>query len=121
MAQTTGNLDIIIVQGATFSLPLEYQDSSGSAIDLPNHSAKMQVRESVEDTTVLLELTSDVGDISVNSPTGTITITINPSVTEAIVWTTGVYDLKITNTEDANDVMNLIYGDVSVRQQVTRT
>jgi hypothetical protein len=120
MAQTTGKLDIVIVQGATFSLSLNAKNFSGIAIDLPNHTAKLQVREAVEDSTALLELTSGAGDIVINSPSGNITITINPSVTEAITWTTGVYDLKITNTLDADDVINLVYGDVSVRQQVTR-
>lgn len=114
------NLDIVIVQGATFSLPLEYQDSTGTPIDLPNHTAQLQIRESVESDTVLLELTSVAGDIVVNSPSGTITITIDPPITAGITWTTGVYDLKISNTLDSDDIMNLIYGDVSVRQQVTR-
>jgi hypothetical protein len=120
MAQTTGSLDLVIVQGATFTSSLNCKDSSGVIIDFPNHTAKIQIREAVEDATVLLELTSAAGDIVINTPSGNVTITITPSVTEAITWTTGVYDLKITNTLDADDVINLVYGDVSVRQQVTR-
>ena len=54
----SGNYDISVDQGSTFVFHLTYQDSAGTAIDLANHSISMQVRRSVTDTDLILDIST---------------------------------------------------------------
>ena len=42
---SAGRYDIVLEQGTTFDLPINYSNPDGSAIDLSGYSARMQVRE----------------------------------------------------------------------------
>jgi len=51
-----GEYDISAEQGGSFTLSLTYKDSNDNAIDLASYSGRMQVRRSVTDDMVLLNL-----------------------------------------------------------------
>jgi hypothetical protein len=86
-------------------------------VDLTGYTARMQIRAKLEDTTVLLELTTENGRISINNTTKTISLTISATDTAAITWLTGVYSLELVN---GGVVSTLIAGNVSVKKEVTR-
>jgi hypothetical protein len=86
-----------------------------SPVSLVNKHARMQIKDKVGGT-VLLSLTSDTGEITLNPTQFTISLRLTPEVTEAIAWKKGVYDLEIY---DPADVFVLAYGAVSVTQEVT--
>lgn len=84
-------------------------------VTLAGMSARMSIKDRIGGTR-LAHLTSDAGDIELNSAQSTITLRLPPTVTEAFDWRRGVYDLEIYN---ANDVYLLTYGAVSVEREVT--
>ena len=65
----SGNYDISVDQGSTFTFHLTYQDSAGTAIDLASYSASMQVRRSTIDTGLILDI-SNSGGVTGGGSTG---------------------------------------------------
>ena len=113
--------DITLVQGATFSLKFNYQDSSKVPINLAGYTARLQVRLEHDSVTPSLELTTENGGITLNSPsTGDIVLYLSNTSTSAITFTTGVYDLELSHTTTEEVVDNILYGNVNVRRNVTR-
>ena len=53
--------DIYAEQGASFTLSLNYQDSTNTAIDLAGYTGSLQVRRSVSDNQALLFLSGPTG------------------------------------------------------------
>jgi hypothetical protein len=115
-------LDMEIVQGATFLVNLEWQTATGTPIDLAGYTARMQIRADHTASTVLIELTTVNNRISLNTPTtGGIQLKITAADAEAITWSSGVYDLELIHTVGAEQVVdNILYGNVTVRKNVTR-
>jgi hypothetical protein len=57
----SGKYDIQVDQGSTFVFHITYQNSTGVAIDLASYTAAMQVRRSVIDTDLILDISSTSG------------------------------------------------------------
>lgn len=113
--------DIIIEQGATFTLQLVYKTSAGVAVDLTGYSARMQVRESYPADTALLSFTSAGGGITLGGAAGTILIEASDETTAAIdtrqtVW--GVYDLELVPPDGR--AIRLLEGAAQIRPEATR-
>ena len=111
------NYQILIDQGATYSLALTYKDANGTAINLTGYTAAMQIRTSYESASTVVSLTSSSG-IVITAATGLLTINITSTQTAALTPGTYVYDLEITS--GANVVTRLIQGSVMVSAEVTR-
>jgi hypothetical protein len=75
----------------------------------------MQVRPDVESTTIILDLTSSGGDITLNS-SGEIEVTVSAAGTAALSQG-GVYDVEI---ELGSVVERVIEGDFTLSKEVTR-
>jgi len=56
-----GNYDISVDQGSTFIFHMGYCDSAGASIDLAGYTASMQIRRSVVDTQLILDISSSGG------------------------------------------------------------
>ena len=56
-----GKYDISVDQGSTFVFHLTYQNTDGNVIDLGSYSASMQVRRSIVDPDLLLDISSANG------------------------------------------------------------
>ena len=111
--------DFKIFQGGTFNELITWSTGAPSQpIDLTGCTAKMQVRSSITAPTILLELSSVNGAIVLGGSSGTIQLFLNPEQTASINWTSGVYDLEINF--NANDTRKLLFGTVTVVQEVTR-
>tara|TARA_R100000315_G_C5210314_1_gene124790 strand:+ start:104 stop:568 length:465 start_codon:yes stop_codon:yes gene_type:complete len=59
-----GEYDISAEQGSTVNLSMTYKDSADAVIDLASYTARMQVRRSMSDNQVLLDLSGTTGSHS---------------------------------------------------------
>lgn len=86
--------------------------------DLTSYSARMHIREDVDDVTAIDELSSTGGEITLSVTDGRIEITIADTVTAAYDFDEAVYDLEV---EDGTGVVTrLLYGTVTLSKEVTR-
>ena len=115
---SAGSYDIYIEQGATLSLPIVWKDSSGTVINITGYTARMQVRQSVNSSTVLLSATTENGKLVIDGSLGKVTISLSAADTAAITWHTGVYDLELVSSGGV--VTRLLEGAVVVSREVTR-
>lgn len=111
-----GQLDLVIEQGATFTLSLFYQDDTGAAVDITGRTARMQLRKSDHSGNVEIELTTANGRISIDGPRGLIALSIAAADTAELDGH-GVYDLELVN---GAVVERVLQGQYTVSPEVTR-
>lgn len=75
MSRTPANTGMTVVRGATWEDELVYRDSEDRAIDLTGYEARMQVREmsgryGLDSESLLLELSTANGLLSIDAPPG---------------------------------------------------
>ena len=87
-------------------------------VDLAGYTARMHIRASQAASVTLLELTTENSRIALDNTLKTITLSLLASVTAAITWTTGVYDLELVSAGGV--VSRLLEGAVNIHQEVTR-
>ncbi len=87
-------------------------------VDLTGFTARMQIRESLESTTTLEELTTENGGITLGGTAGTVALLISATDTAALDFSTAVYDLELIS--GAGIVTRLLYGDITLAEEVTR-
>lgn len=110
---------LTILQGATFRKRWTWKPG-GVPMDFTGCKARMQVRAEIDDTAVLLELTTENGGIALDAEPGAIDLYISATDTALIVWESGVFDLEIQYAAGPDEVDRLIYGSVVVSREVTR-
>lgn len=117
-------LNLRIEQGATYVGPGRYGKATlknGTPpvpTDLTGCSARMHIREKLESTSILLELTTENGRIALGEASGTITLNLSAAETAALPWTAAVYDLELVFA--SGFVRRLLKGSVTVIKEVTR-
>jgi hypothetical protein len=117
----------IVEQGATTNIQLKWEDESGS-VDLSGYSAKMQIRPTIDSSTVYLTLSSSLnidgtglnmsgsdGETAVQS--GSIGIYISAAQSAQLNFDTAYYDLEMMS---GNEVTRLLEGQVKLSKNVTR-
>lgn len=118
-----GIYNIICEQGTTFTrrLEIQYQDETDPEVyhpyDLTGHTARMQVRRTVESSTAMIELTTENGGIDIDGPEGVVEITMTDEQTSSLT-SSGVYDLEIIN--GGGQVSRVIQGAFTLSLEVTR-
>jgi hypothetical protein len=118
-----GNYNILCEQGVTFTRviaieqPTEADPEVYEPYPLADHTARMQVRRTIESTTVLISLTTENGRISIDEANGAITLVISAADTAALS-SSGVYDLEII--DDSGNVSRVIQGTFTLSPEVTR-
>jgi hypothetical protein len=110
-----GTYNIICEQGATFSRQITVVNADSTEPDFNSSTARMQVRPNVTSTTILLELTTENGRISLLD--NVISLLVAATDTDALVTGTYVYDLEI---QTGINVIRLVEGSFRVSPQVTR-
>lgn len=116
-----GKLNMVIEQGTTFNPVMTYKDGGGTPIDLTDYTARMHIRENIEDVDALEELTTEnIGgsQIILGGAAGTITLLFTDTETTAMNWESGVYDLELVTP--AGIVSRVLVGTVTVSDEVTR-
>ena len=122
-----GKYNLLIEQGATFQLELQYKDSNNTAIDLTSYSGRMQIRPSIGSTTAYLCLSSSLnadgtglnfsGSNGSTPPTsGSIGIYISAISSSLLTFDQAVYDLEIAS---GSFVARLLQGNVQLNKEVT--
>lgn len=111
-------LDYQIEAGATFDIILTWSDSSGTLIDLTGYTARSQWRDTVDSSTILVDLTTANSKIVLGGILGTIQIIQTALETEAYAFTTAVHDLEIISP--SGSVQRLFSGSISISPEVTR-
>jgi hypothetical protein len=108
-----------VEKGATYRHSLKWlQPDNITPVNLTNCSAKVQVRETVGSSVVLLELSTANGRITIDIPTGKISFYISDEDTTTLVGLGGVYDLEIYHPN--GDVTRLTEGKWPFKDEVTR-
>lgn len=108
--------DFQIEQGTTLEKTLIWKDNNKNPRDLTGYTARLQMRPSKTSDTVMVELTTENGGITLGGPSGTITLNFTEQNTEPLTRD-GVYDLEIVI---GNSVKRLIEGTITVSRGVTR-
>ncbi len=116
---TAGVYDIVILQGADFSLSLVWKDSSGNVIDITGYDARMDIRETKESDTIIKTLSVTGGEITITGASGQIDLALTAAVTDAFDFDDAVYDLEIISA--SGTVTRLMEGEVSLNREVTRS
>jgi len=121
---TAATFDFEIEQGAKLSKRFQYNDEDGVAVPLTGFSGRMQIRETQDDGTILLEMTTANGRIifEAGAVIGQIDWLVGATLTETgtLDWVSGVYDMEIVEDADPDNVIRLLEGKVTVDLEVTR-
>jgi hypothetical protein len=108
MALADRPINIVISKGARLYKKYLWKDSAGTPIDLTGKKARIQVKESDMSDVVLLTLSTEAGELPdgvITLGLGTIELYVPGTVTEALTWEEGIYDLKIyTTADDADEI-----------------
>ena len=117
-----GKYNIYCEQGATFSriltirVPDEVDPSITTAYDLSGHTARMQVKRTI-DSDAMVQLTTANNGLTIDDDTGSITIFMSNAVT-ASLETSGVYDLEIIDSNGY--VSRVVQGTFTLNREVTK-
>lgn len=87
-------------------------------VDLTGYTARMDIRDSVDASAVLLSLTTVNGRIAIDTAAKTITLTISATDSAAITWQNAVYDLELVSA--GGIVTRVLSGSIEVSKEVTR-
>jgi hypothetical protein len=123
-----GRYNFIIEQGSTLSFEIRYKDSNGNPVDLTGYGARMQIRPSIESSTVYLNLSSSLnadgtglnmsGSSGTKDPiSGSIGLYISATTSSFLTFDTALYDLEIFS---GSYVARLLGGSVQLSKEVTR-
>lgn len=118
----------MIEQGSTLSLELQYKDGNNNPVSLTACSGKMQIRPTVDSSTIYITLSSSLqpdgtglnfsgsnGTTPTNS--GSIGVYISAASSSALSFDTAVYDLELTS---GSIVTRILEGQVKLSKEVTR-
>lgn len=125
-----GRYSFVIEQGATLDFEIAYTDASGNAIDLTNHSGRMQIKDSYGSSTTYITLSSSIspdgtglnfsGSNNDNSPvSGTIGIFISANSSSLLNFSEAVYDLEIVSGSTYPVVTRVLEGKIRLSKEVT--
>jgi hypothetical protein len=124
---SAGRYDIVLEQGATFDLPLRYEDSVGG-VDLSSYSARMQVREAPA-SELLVEFNSDLtsngfillsgaAEDREDGANGNLRVFMSAANSTALPRFSGRYDLELSDS--TGYVIRLLEGQFRVEPEITR-
>lgn len=113
-----GTYNMTIDQGSTFRIIIGVQDSAYQPVDLVGATARMQVRSSSNNAGLLLEATSEDGEIIVDGTDGTLTVQISHEKTRLLIPSVAVYDLEIYMADGT--VWKVLKGRCRIQGEVTR-
>ena len=92
---------------------LEYNEP----VTLTGYTARMQIREKLGSTTIIKELTTENGGITLDNANKTITINISATDTAAFTFKQAVYSMELVN---GSTVTPFLTGSLSLENEITR-
>lgn len=123
-----GKYSFVIEQGSTTTFEIQYKDNTNTPIDLSGYGARMQLRSSVDSSTIILTLSSslqpdgtglNMSGSNGTTPTtsGSIGLYISAATSSNLSFDKAVYDLEI---HSGNYVSRILEGEVRLSKEVTR-
>jgi hypothetical protein len=126
MPVVANQYNIVVEQGATFTLTITYKDSSDALVNLTNYDARMEIRQAYDSSSALVTLTSASGGsantsgIALGGAEGTIVVVISETDTKALTApATNVYDLELVAANGA--ITRLVEGKATISPGVTQS
>lgn len=121
--QVTGVTSSTLTINSVNSLGFREYTSGGvveynTPTDLTGFTARMQIRPTLSDSTVIEELTSENNKIVINNINKTITLTIPAATTANYTFSSAVYSLEMISS--GGQVTPLCSGSFSLTKEVTR-
>ncbi len=107
--------NLTIDQGASFKAEIDVKDADGDALDLTGFTGAGQMRKTYASSTA----TNFTVEFKNPRTTGTLTISLTATQTNAIKAGRYVYDVEITKTSDS-EVTRVVEGQIDVTPGVTR-
>ena len=107
-----------IEKGATYRHRLLWKNTAGQPTDLTDCTAKMQIREEVGSSNVLLELSTENGRITITPKSGELDFYIAAEDTALLTTEGGVYALEVYFLN--SDTWRLCEGSILFTDEVTR-
>jgi hypothetical protein len=114
---TAGRYDMLIEQGATFYLPIDYLDSTNQPVDLTLYTARLQARRIPVGDEIMLEMTTENGRIELGGVDGTIFLSYTAEDATFLEPGEYLYDLELVSGES---VTRLIEGRLTISPEVTK-
>jgi hypothetical protein len=113
--------NVEIDQGADWFLNVNYDNPDGSAVNITNYTAALQVRSLPSSEVAVLTLTTANAGITITGATGLVAIHATATQTRAIDEGSYYYDLEITSPATPTAVVTrLVQGQALVSAEVTR-
>jgi len=113
-----GLYNITCQQGATLQRQLTWTNPAKDPYNLTGYTARMQVRANTSSSTVITELTTENGRISLGGVAGTVNLNIPAANTALLTPGQYVYDLELVS--GGGVVTRLLEGNFKVSAEVTR-
>ena len=118
MTVVPARVDLKIYQGSDFSQVVTFlQTAGGTPVDLTGLTGRMQIRQNVISTDVIMDMTTANGRLTFGGATGVVTMTLTATETSTIL-TDGVYDLEFVTS--ATSASRWLEGLVILSKEVTR-
>jgi hypothetical protein len=104
--------NLVIDQGATFSVSIDIMDDDDQVIDLTGYTGAAQIRKHfTSSNSVAFTVTTAPVD-------GVVTLSLTANQTSGLIAGRYVYDVELTNS--SNVISRVVEGIVTVTPQVTR-
>jgi hypothetical protein len=114
--------DLTIYQGATFRETVTWKTgataASATPVNLTGYTAKAQIREEQDSATVIHEMTTENGGITLGGTAGTYELYISDEDTAEFIFDAAVYDVELNAPN--GDVIRRQYGKITLSKEVTR-
>lgn len=120
MSAPAGLFNLVADQGSTFSRTIVWRDPAKKPILLGGYTARMQIRPSTSSSTVIKQLTTENGGITLGATNGQIVLYISDEDMANIDEDKYVYDLELLGPTANTYVYKILYGNFVVRSEVTR-
>lgn len=105
-------------QNATFIFEVQYTlEDEVTPIDITGASAKMQVRDTQGGSKLAFTLTSPTGGITIDGPSGTLTVKMTPTQTNKLFYPKSSYDIMIIDSN--GNKIKLLEGFMTLSRSVT--
>jgi hypothetical protein len=105
-------------QNTTFTFQIQYTElNETTPISLVGATAKMQVRDTQGGSKLACTLTSPSGGITIDGPSGTLTIKMTPTQTNKLFYPKSSYDVMVIDSN--GNKIKLLEGFLTLSRSVT--
>lgn len=111
MSLVPARYNLTVYQGATFYQRITFS-VDGAIQDVTGYDVSLEVKTRPDGTELITLDTDTHGGVSLGGTAGTIDFFIPASTTETFTWTTGFYELFVTDLSPRTDV--LLFGGFKV-------